>query len=71
MAVYIHHSPPSSLIQIIANHLFGQQPYILESQFVSVTRACGLPRYMNIALFRRIDSLHQREERISFDQFVR
>ncbi|KAJ8659072.1 hypothetical protein O0I10_005110 [Lichtheimia ornata] len=57
-------------VVIIANHLFGQQPYILESQFVSITRACGLPRYMNIALFRRIDSLHQREERISFDHFV-
>ncbi|KAI7882613.1 hypothetical protein K492DRAFT_193418 [Lichtheimia hyalospora FSU 10163] len=57
-------------VVIIANHLFGQQPFILESQFVSITRACGLPRYMNIALFRRIDSLHQREERISFDHFV-
>lgn len=57
-------------VVIIASHLFAQQPFILESQFVSITRACGLPRYMNIALFRRIDSLHQRQERISFDHFV-
>ena len=57
-------------IQAIVRHLYGAQPYLSEPHFVAITRTCGLPRYMNIALFRRIDFMHQRDERITLDQFA-
>ena len=57
-------------IQAIVRHLYGAQPYLSEPHFVAITRTCGLPRYMNIALFRRIDYMHQRDERISLEQFA-
>ncbi|KAI9494967.1 hypothetical protein BDB00DRAFT_816474 [Zychaea mexicana] len=57
-------------IMAIVRHLYGAQSCLLESHFVAITRTCGLPRYMNIALFRRIDSMHQRDERITLEQFA-
>ncbi|KAI7848813.1 hypothetical protein BDC45DRAFT_540725 [Circinella umbellata] len=57
-------------IMAIVRHLYSAQPYLSEPHFVAITRTCGLPRYMNIALFRRIDFMHQRDERITLDQFA-
>ncbi|KAI8336334.1 hypothetical protein BC941DRAFT_514509 [Chlamydoabsidia padenii] len=54
-------------ILAIVKHLYGYRPYMTESCFIAVTKSCGLPRYMNFALFRKISP---QEHRITYAQFV-
>ncbi|KAI9315898.1 hypothetical protein BX666DRAFT_1952574 [Dichotomocladium elegans] len=53
-----------------ARQLFDSHAFLLETQFVAITQACDLPRYMNLALFRRIDSMYNRDEKVTFEQFT-
>ncbi|KAI8886843.1 hypothetical protein K501DRAFT_158722, partial [Backusella circina FSU 941] len=41
--------------------------YLTENDFINITTACTLPRYMNLALFRAIDTCQN--DKISFIQF--
>ncbi|ORY94589.1 hypothetical protein BCR43DRAFT_564877 [Syncephalastrum racemosum] len=57
-------------IQVLVKRIYGLRSHLLEAHFVPVTKACGLPRFMNIAFFRRLDTMHKREDRIAFDDFL-
>ncbi|ORZ10256.1 hypothetical protein BCR42DRAFT_395970 [Absidia repens] len=56
-------------ILAIVKHLYGYRPYLTEACFIAVTKSCGLPRYMNMALFRKMVPSFQ-ENRIAYAQFV-
>ncbi|KAI9009914.1 hypothetical protein CLU79DRAFT_774475 [Phycomyces nitens] len=55
----------------VVRHLYGIRPFLKETHFVPVTKACGLPRYLNVALFRRMCALEGTKDTLSFEQFVR
>ncbi|KAI7864484.1 hypothetical protein BDF14DRAFT_1172183 [Spinellus fusiger] len=55
----------------LVRHLYGMQPFLQEAQFVPVSKACGLPRYLNMAFFREIDALEDSNDCVSFAQFIR
>ncbi|OAD66429.1 hypothetical protein PHYBLDRAFT_70884 [Phycomyces blakesleeanus NRRL 1555(-)] len=55
----------------VVRHLYGIRTFLREEQFVPVTKACGLPRYLNMALFRRMNVQEEPEDGVSFEQFVR
>lgn len=51
--------------------IYGVRTHLLETDFAPVTKACGIPRFMNIAFFRRLDTMHKREDRIALGDFLR
>ncbi|KAL7322387.1 hypothetical protein PS15p_212008 [Mucor circinelloides] len=50
---------------------FHQKECLTELEFIPVTRLCALPQYMNLALFRAIDMLNDKNDLVSFEQFKR
>ncbi|RUS16666.1 hypothetical protein BC937DRAFT_90945 [Endogone sp. FLAS-F59071] len=49
--------------------VYDNRPFLHEAHFTAVTKACELPRYLNLALFRRIDEMGAKDEKITFEQF--
>ncbi|CAO3635414.1 unnamed protein product [Cunninghamella blakesleeana] len=56
-------------ILAIVKHLYGYRQFLLESHFIAVTKTCGLSRYMNFALFKKM-LFHHDDDGITFSQFV-
>ncbi|CAO3639739.1 unnamed protein product [Cunninghamella echinulata] len=54
-------------ILAIVKHLYGYRQFLLESHFIAVTKTCGLSRYMNFALFKKMVPIG---DYITFSQFV-
>ncbi|GAN07199.1 protein phosphatase 2, regulatory subunit B'', alpha isoform X4 [Mucor ambiguus] len=50
---------------------FYQKEHLTELEFLPVTTACALPQYMNLALFRAIDMLNDKNDQVTFAQFQR
>ncbi|KAK4511989.1 Serine/threonine protein kinase [Mucor velutinosus] len=50
---------------------FHQKEHLTELEFLPVTTACALPQYMNLALFRAIDMLNDKNDQVTFAQFQR
>ncbi|KAG0175252.1 Serine/threonine-protein phosphatase 2A regulatory subunit B'' subunit alpha [Apophysomyces sp. BC1015] len=48
--------------------LYGFREYFQSHQFAPITKACGLPRYMSLAFFKRLDI--RNENKVSYDQFL-
>ncbi|OZJ06876.1 hypothetical protein BZG36_00028 [Bifiguratus adelaidae] len=57
-----------ALIATVAD-IFKGKVALNELEFLEVTKACLLPRYMNLALFRKIDDSNSCSERVTFDEF--
>ncbi|KAF7729671.1 Serine/threonine-protein phosphatase 2A regulatory subunit B'' subunit alpha [Apophysomyces ossiformis] len=55
-------------ILAVVKCLYGFREYFHSHQFAPVTKACGLPVYMSLALFKRLDST--RQDKVSYDQFL-
>ncbi|KAG2175600.1 hypothetical protein INT43_001247 [Umbelopsis isabellina] len=53
------------------NRLFSMKSQFSEDKFVAVTRACSMPRYMNLALFRKMEDYGTDEDNVYADQFER
>ncbi|KAI8380712.1 hypothetical protein BD560DRAFT_386898 [Blakeslea trispora] len=49
--------------------IYENQPYLSETQFLSVTKACGLPRFMNLLFFRKLQSF-SKDSHVPFSVFV-
>ncbi|CAO3615992.1 unnamed protein product [Mucor fragilis] len=50
---------------------FHQKEHLTELEFLPVTTMCALPQYMNLALFRAIDMLNDKNDQVTFAQFQR
>ncbi|KAL9553662.1 hypothetical protein MBANPS3_003195 [Mucor bainieri] len=53
------------------NEAFYSKEYLTELEFLPVTTACALPQYMNLALFRAVDMLNDKNDQVTFAQFQR
>ncbi|KAH8550214.1 hypothetical protein BGW37DRAFT_558280 [Umbelopsis sp. PMI_123] len=56
---------------IEVNQLFRMKGHFTEENFLIIAKACGLPRYMTLALFRKIECFGGDGERVFQDQFMR
>lgn len=50
--------------------IYNNRPYLTELQFIPVLKACGLPRYMNMAFFRRLEVIGNVDQLVPFSAFV-
>ncbi|KAL7323080.1 hypothetical protein PS15p_211035 [Mucor circinelloides] len=50
--------------------IYDNRPYLTELQFIPVLKACGLPRYMNMAFFRRLEVIGNVDQLVPFSAFV-
>ncbi|KAI9354001.1 hypothetical protein BD770DRAFT_429129 [Pilaira anomala] len=50
--------------------IYNYHPFLSESQFVPVSKACGLPRYLNMAFFRKLESIGKMEMGVTFSAFL-
>ncbi|KAI8375969.1 uncharacterized protein BYT42DRAFT_572944 [Radiomyces spectabilis] len=50
---------------LLVTSIYKNHAYLSETEFITVTEACKLPRYMNLAFFRRV----QQDERVTLQQF--
>ncbi|KAI8087727.1 uncharacterized protein B0P05DRAFT_532044 [Gilbertella persicaria] len=58
-------------IMVKVKDIYENQSCLSEAQFLPVTRACGLPRYMNMAFFRRLQSFSKTSSpKLAFSVFV-
>ncbi|KAI8581063.1 hypothetical protein K450DRAFT_299035 [Umbelopsis ramanniana AG] len=53
------------------SRLFSIKKYFTEENFLSISKACQLPRYMTLALFRKIECFGGDGERVSQEEFLR
>ncbi|KAI9286129.1 hypothetical protein BC943DRAFT_359824 [Umbelopsis sp. AD052] len=53
------------------NRLFSIKKYFTEENFLSISNACQLPRYMTLALFRKTECFGGDGERVSQEIFMR
>ncbi|KAI8638562.1 hypothetical protein BD408DRAFT_485459 [Parasitella parasitica] len=50
--------------------IYNNDPYLTELQFIPVSTVCGLPRYLNMAFFRRLEAIENVDQLVSFSAFV-
>ncbi|KAG2207738.1 hypothetical protein INT47_011858, partial [Mucor saturninus] len=50
--------------------LYNYRPYLSESQFIPISKACGLPRYLNMAFFRKLESIGKMDMKVTFSAFI-
>ncbi|KAK4517147.1 uncharacterized protein ATC70_000478 [Mucor velutinosus] len=51
-------------------HIYDNRPYLTELQFIPVLKACGLPRYMNMAFFRKLEAIGNVDQLVPLAAFV-
>ncbi|GAN09009.1 Ser/Thr protein phosphatase 2A regulatory subunit B'' subunit alpha isoform 2 [Mucor ambiguus] len=66
------HQHDTQTLETIAavKHIYDNRPYLTELQFIPVIKACGLPRYMNMAFFRKLEAIGNVDQLVSFAAFV-
>ncbi|KAL9542664.1 hypothetical protein MBANPS3_008497 [Mucor bainieri] len=66
------HQHDTQTLETIAavKHIYDNRPYLTELQFIPVLKACGLPRYMNMAFFRRLETIGNVDQLVPFTAFV-
>ncbi|KAI9253663.1 hypothetical protein EDC94DRAFT_619391 [Helicostylum pulchrum] len=50
--------------------IYNYRPHLTEPQFIPVSKECGLPRYLNMAFFRKLESIGKMETRVTFSAFL-
>ncbi|KAF1796344.1 hypothetical protein FB192DRAFT_1406489 [Mucor lusitanicus] len=65
------HANHDALLMSTIKEAFHQKEHLTELEFLPVTTACGLPQYMNLALFRAIDMLNDKNDQVTCAQFQR
>lgn len=50
--------------------IYDNRPYLTELQFIPVLKACGLPRYLNMAFFRKLEAIGNVDQLVPFSAFV-
>lgn len=55
---------------IKVRQLFNYRLSLSESQFIPVSEACGLPRYLNMAFFRKLENIGNIDMRVTLSAFI-
>ncbi|CAO3608671.1 unnamed protein product [Mucor hiemalis] len=55
---------------IKVRQLFNYRLSLSESQFIPVAEACGLPRYLNMAFFRKLENIGNIDMRVTLSAFI-
>ncbi|KAI8994510.1 hypothetical protein BDB01DRAFT_736224 [Pilobolus umbonatus] len=50
--------------------IYEEEEYLSVFQYLPVTKLCGLPEYLNMAFFQKLESMGRVEMRVSFTEFI-
>lgn len=65
-----HHDTQTLETIAAVKHIYNNRPYLTELQFIPVLKACRLPRYMNMAFFRKLEVIGNVDQLVPFAAFV-